>query len=107
MAVWVIVAIVVAIVIAILIGTKSMTDAKIRSKGVSTTGKVTKCDTQTTHGAYGAVHKTHYVNYEYKDSAGKMYRAKKQVSSLTGMAEGVAITVYYLPDRPEKSALER
>ncbi|MCI5130320.1 MAG: DUF3592 domain-containing protein [Candidatus Electrothrix sp. EH2] len=107
MVVWVVIAIVVVIVIAVLIGTQSTTDAKIRSKGVRTTGKVIKCDTQTTHGAYGAVYKTHYVTYEYEDADGKMYSAKKQVSSLAGMTEGSAITVYYLPDRPGRNALER
>ena len=78
------------------------TDAKVRSRGVQTVGRVetTKTDTQVYKdpetGRESTTY-THYVSYSFP-ADGATRRDEKKVGSLKGLSRGSAIRVYFLPD---------
>lgn len=84
-----------------------MADARIIKKGTQTMGKIVDTETLRTTDSYGGVHITHYITYEYTDSDGRKFKKRKKVSDkLSEKARGEEITVYYLPQRPDKSTIK-
>ena len=78
------------------------TDAKVRSQGVQTVGRVesTKTDTQVhTNPETGAESTTytHYVSYSFP-AGGEARQGQKKVGSLGSMKRGSVLRVYFLPD---------
>ena len=81
-------------------------DAKVRSRGLQTIGRVVRTETREHQGAEGGTYYTHHVTYEYQDEAGR-HTAEKRVSSLGNIRQGVRIKVYFLPDAyPPASAID-
>ena len=73
-------------------------DAKCRSVGLQTVGRVDKTQThEHTDPETGGVSYTHHVTYRF-DSDGETHSTQKKVGSLGNLKNGSPIRVYYLPD---------
>ena len=77
-------------------------DAKIRSQGVQTVGRVanTRTESQVYRDSETGTEETiytHYVSYEFV-AGGRTHTREKKVGSLAGLSAGSTIRVYFLPD---------
>ena len=84
-------------------------DILIKWKGVQTTAVVVDSTAAT---RFASLHHSdrhaHYITYEFTDTAGKKWTNTKRVRPhhrLAGVVKGAKLPAYYLPDRPDKSAL--
>jgi len=78
----------------------------IRSRGVKTTGKISELDRQSWTDKYGHSHTTYYIKYQFQDDSGQSWTGKQSIGSAKGARVGQEITVYYLPNRPERNVAE-
>ena len=86
-------------------------DAKCRSVGLQTVGRVLKTETRTHTDPEGGESTSHHVTYEYQVDATR-HTLEKSVGSLGGLKKGDPIRVYYLVDSSgrnlsPKSAIDR
>ena len=85
-------------------------DILIKWKGVQTTAVVVDSTTARTRIAslQHSQRYAHYITYEFTDTAGKKWTNTKRVRPhhrLANVVKGAKLPAYYLPDRPDKSAL--
>jgi len=84
-------------------------DILIKWKGVQTTGVVVNSEAAKTRSpTVSAPLYAHYITYEFTDTAGRKWTKTKRVRThhrLAGVVKGTKLPVYYLPERPDKSAL--
>ena len=82
-------------------------DAKVRSQGLQTEGRVVKTETREHRGSEWDTHYTHHVTYEYQVDS-RRHTAEKEVGSLGDLRRSVPIRVYFLPGTyPLRSAIDR
>ena len=82
-------------------------DAKVRSQGVQTAGRVLKTRTQEHTDPESGTSYTHYVTYEFQVDA-KSHTVEKQVSRYGTLKRDMPIKVYFLPDTyPIASAIDK
>ena len=83
-------------------------DAKCRSRGLNTVGRVTGTETEEHEDPEtGSISYTHHVTYTYRVDSGTLTDTKR-VGSLGSLKKGAAVRVYFLPDTvPVRSALDR
>ena len=84
-------------------------DILIKWKGTKTTGVVVNSEAARTRTpTVSAPLYAHYITYEFTDTAGRKWTKTKRVRTHHRLADVVKVTkipVYYLPERPDKSAL--
>ena len=84
-------------------------DTAIKWKGRQTTGVVVDSEASRSHTPdFSAPRYAHFITYEFTDSSGKKWSNTKKLGlrhKLAGVVKGAKVSVYYLPDRPDKSAL--
>ena len=82
-------------------------DAKIRSQGLQTLGRITRTRTQEHKDPESGTYYTYHVSYEYQ-AGGMRPVGNKQVSELGNLKKDAPIRVYYLPGmQPLASALDK
>ena len=82
-------------------------DAKVRSQGLQTAGRVVRTETRQHTGSEGGTWETHHVTYEYRVDVA-VHTAEKKVGSLGYVKRGDSIRVYFLPGTyPPRSAIDR
>ena len=72
-------------------------DAKVRSQGLQTVGRVVATKTEEHRDPESGTSYTHHVTYEYQVD-GRKHTYTKQVGNLKSLSKGVPIRVYFLPD---------
>ncbi len=81
-------------------------DAKCRSVGLQTVGRVVRTETRSGTTTEGGTWESHHVTYRF-DTNGETHSGEKQVGSLWNLKNRPPITVYYLPNTyPLKSAID-
>ncbi len=84
-------------------------DIAIRLKGHRTTGVVVDSEASRSHAPdYSAPRYAHFITYEFTDPSGKKWSNTKKLGmrhKLVGVVKGAEVSVYYLPDWPDKSTL--
>lgn len=98
---------IVAIVVIVMVVSSMNSDARIKKNGTTTTGTVLNTETFRTTDMYGRVSTSYYLSYDFTDAQGRRVSNRKQVyGSLAGKKKGDSITVYYLPDRPDRNTVD-
>ena len=72
-------------------------DAKVRSQGLRTVGRVLSTTTREHTDSEGGTSYSYHVSYEYQVN-GKGHSAEKQVGGLGALKRGVPLRVFFLPD---------
>ena len=72
-------------------------DAKVRSRGLQTVGRVTGTRTEEDTDSEGDTYYTHYVRYRF-EAEGRTRTDEKKVGSLGKLSEGDPMKVYYLSE---------
>ena len=98
--------VVVLIIIGVVIAIFVFSNYDIKLRGVQTTGQVINVNSRTTTDMYGVRHTTYYLTYEFQDANGKHYTGEKSTSSRGRKVVGDSVTVYYLPERPERNDID-
>lgn len=81
-------------------------DAKVRSQGLRTVGRVQKTETRQHEDSEGNTYETHYVTYGFQ-AAGARITTEQKVRNIHRINTGDPIRVYYMPNRlPLRSAIE-
>ena len=81
-------------------------DAKVRSQGRHTFGRVDKIETRQNEGAEDGTYETQHVTYGFQ-ADGNNHTSEQKVSSISRISVGDTISVFYMPDRvPVRSAIE-
>lgn len=81
-------------------------DAKVRSQGRQTVGRVEKLETRQHRDSEGDTYETHHVTYRFQTN-GDGHTREQKVCSIDRIGVGDTIRVYYMPDRvPVRSAIE-
>lgn len=97
---------VVIAIVCIWLGYEYVTDANIRLNGTKTPGTVLRLEEKTTMNQYGQASTTHYLVYEFADDVGQRYTSRRRVTGhYVCKRKGDAVTVYYLPNKPQRNVL--
>ena len=92
------------IVVAIIVIFTMVKKFDVRNKGIQTEGQISKISPRTYTDAYGISHTTYYAQYQFTDENGMVYRGEKSLGSARpSRTEGETVTVYYLPEKPERN----
>ncbi len=90
------------VIIALMIIIFLLSKQDIRMRGVKITGSVLDISSRTWTDQYGVAHINYYIIYEFYDRNGQRWTGEKKVNSHR-LAVGDSLTVYYLPNRPQRN----
>mgnify|MGYP001062000719 CR=1 FL=1 len=99
--------IVLIVVVVIVVIIFAIYKGDIKRRGDKTQGTIIDIDTRSTTDVYGRVHTSYYATYEFSTPNGTRHTGSKNLGgSSRGLHSGSNVTVYYLPDRPERNTID-